>query len=257
VLSLLRSFRGDGRHLFNRPEHGYAVVDLETTGLSWTDGDRVVEIAVFTLDTLGAPTGSWSTLVKPDREVANTHIHGITDRDVLHAPPFADLVPLLTASLQGRVLAAHGLRFDSAFLKHELALAGYPVRLTPDAGLCTMQLAAHYLPQVPGDLDSLAYASGITLRLRHWALWDAQATAGLLRSYIQTDIAFARHWRDQIGLSLELVWPRAEAPEHILLPRCPPATKQNADDWCASRTWPPTPKPPLPSPRPGRRGGTW
>jgi DNA polymerase-3 subunit epsilon len=254
LLSALKRLRGNGRRVFDPPARGYAVVDLETTGLSWRDGDRVVEIAVMTLDSVGTPTGCWATLVRPDRDVGSSHIHGITDRDLLHAPQFPDLLPLLAASLRGRVLAAHSLPFDAAFLRQELLLAGHDVGLTSDAGLCTRQLAEHYLPYATGDLGSLAYTSGIPVRFRHWALWDAEVAARLLRLYIRTDTAFARHWHAEIRRSLELVWPEVEAHDPILLPRCPPVDDPQSDDWCALCTWPPASVPPLPSPHLGRGG---
>ncbi|NJP98463.1 hypothetical protein HCN51_55125 [Nonomuraea sp. FMUSA5-5] len=46
---------------------GYAVIDLETTGLWPSWHDRVVEIAVVLLDASGRRTGEWSTLAGQSR----------------------------------------------------------------------------------------------------------------------------------------------------------------------------------------------
>ncbi|MGO2058637.1 MAG: exonuclease domain-containing protein, partial [Candidatus Corynebacterium faecigallinarum] len=51
----------------------FAVVDIETTGFS--NHDRVIEVAVVHADADGTVTGTWSTLVNPDRDIPNTRIH--------------------------------------------------------------------------------------------------------------------------------------------------------------------------------------
>jgi DNA polymerase-3 subunit epsilon len=213
---------------------GFAVIDLETTGFSWVDGDRVIEVGVITLDPIGAPTGGWTTLVDPGRSVAATRIHRISDRDVAHAPRFAEIAGLLAASCADRVLVAHNLAFDSYFLHHELLAAGFDVGLGPRAGVCTMELAGHYMPGVSRALDPLCKAAGIDIKHRHWALWDAEATGRLLQRFIAVDPAFHRHWRDGIDRSLAVRWPAHLKDGAHLLPRCPPTSGHPDDDWCAT-----------------------
>ncbi|WP_297006582.1 exonuclease domain-containing protein, partial [uncultured Corynebacterium sp.] len=53
----------------------FAVVDVETTG--FTNRDRVLEVAVVHADADGTVTGTWSTLVNPERDIPNSRIHGI------------------------------------------------------------------------------------------------------------------------------------------------------------------------------------
>ncbi|HEY3715422.1 MAG TPA: exonuclease domain-containing protein, partial [Jatrophihabitantaceae bacterium] len=74
---------------------GYAVVDVETTGLSPSYHHKVVEIAVVQLDQSGKVEREWTTLVNPGRDVGARHIHGITAEEVVHAPTFADLTGYL------------------------------------------------------------------------------------------------------------------------------------------------------------------
>jgi DNA polymerase-3 subunit epsilon len=224
--------RSKGGALCRPPAGGYAVVDLETTGMSWDGGDRVLEIAVVLLDDRAQPTGAWTTLINPGRPVASGEVHGITDRDVLHAPGFADVAGLLAESCRGRVFVAHSIAFDSLFVRKELELAGHFVGLDASTGLCTAELGGHYLPHVAVGLDELCYAAGITIRRRHWALWDAEATGRLLRYYIGSDFAFARHWCRQIERSLALEWPAFAARAVRLLPRCAPTAGHPDDDWC-------------------------
>jgi DNA polymerase-3 subunit epsilon len=65
--------------------HGYAVVDVETSGLSATY-DRVLQIAVVQVRADGAVESVWSTLLNPGCDPGPVHIHGLT-RDVLRGSP--------------------------------------------------------------------------------------------------------------------------------------------------------------------------
>src|SRR5215217_494895 len=100
---------------------GYTVIDLETTGLVPQKHDRIVEIGVVFVSDQGVVEGQWSTLVDPQRDVGPTRIHGITARDVLGAPTFAQIAPLLIESIAGRTLVAHNARFDAGFIDYEFA----------------------------------------------------------------------------------------------------------------------------------------
>jgi DNA polymerase III subunit epsilon len=54
---------------------GFAVVDLETTGL-YPSTDRVVEVAVVHVGCDGQVTAEFSTLINPGRNVGPTRITG-------------------------------------------------------------------------------------------------------------------------------------------------------------------------------------
>ena len=56
---------------------GFAVIDLETTGLFAGGHDRIVEIAVVHTDAHGSVTGAWETLVNPQRDLGPQRIHHI------------------------------------------------------------------------------------------------------------------------------------------------------------------------------------
>lgn len=139
---------------------GFAVVDVETTGL-YPRTDRVVEVAVVHLSADGQITGEFSTLINPGRDVGPTRIHGIRAADVLHAPAFADAAATLWQMLSGHVLVAHNVPFDARFLEAEFNRCG--VRMPPPPLMCTMQLASYYLPNLPGrSLAACCAAANIT-----------------------------------------------------------------------------------------------
>lgn len=61
---------------------GFAVIDLETTGLS-PHADRVIEVAVIQFDRDLVPYGELTTLINPGRDIGATHIHHITARQMI------------------------------------------------------------------------------------------------------------------------------------------------------------------------------
>ncbi|WP_265521605.1 exonuclease domain-containing protein [Oerskovia flava] len=163
---------------------GFAVVDLETTGFSSRLHDRVAEVAVVLLDEAGRVEEEWCTLVNPERDLGPQHVHGIAAADVVLAPTFAVVGPVLAELLAGRVLVAHNASFDTRFLRAEFARAGLGVSIDPLACLCTMQLAGTYLPSAARGLARLCEAAGVVHDGAHSALGDARATAGLLQFYL-------------------------------------------------------------------------
>lgn len=168
----------------SHPTHGlpFAVVDVETTGFS--NRDRVLEIGVVHLDGDGTVTDRWSTLVNPDRDIGNSHIHGITGADVMAAPLFADIAGDLADLLAGRVFVAHNAPFDSRLLTAEFARLGVAGRPFAAASLCTMALTGRVAPASGRSLAAALSAAGITNSHAHAALGDAEATADLLHHYL-------------------------------------------------------------------------
>ncbi|MEV0595822.1 exonuclease domain-containing protein [Nonomuraea cavernae] len=165
-------------------EPGYAVIDVETTGLRPSWHDRIVEIGVVLLDPRGLVTGERNTLVNPERDLGPQRIHGITAADVRHAPTFKDIAGHLTELLRGRVPVAHNLRFDSGFLEYEFARAGAAIPALDTIGICTMTEAARFLPVAPRTLAGCCAVADIPLDGHHDALIDARAAAELLRHYL-------------------------------------------------------------------------
>src|SRR5262245_32202972 len=95
---------------FRREEfgmHGYAVIDVETTGLRVGRHDRVIEVGVVELDAVGSVVGEWGTLINPVRDLGPASLHGIRAADVRCAPPFERVAGKLAGMLAGRVVVAH------------------------------------------------------------------------------------------------------------------------------------------------------
>src|SRR5918999_3535626 len=86
--------------------NGYAVVDVETTGLNAKPHDRVIEIGVVQLDREGRVSGEWATLVNPVRDLGPVGIHGIRAADVRLAPAFEQIAGTISGPARG----SHGGR---------------------------------------------------------------------------------------------------------------------------------------------------
>ncbi|SDZ41432.1 DNA polymerase-3 subunit epsilon [Amycolatopsis xylanica] len=185
---------------------GYAVVDLETTGLDSTRRDRIVELSVVHVSPTGEITGQWETLINPRRDLGPQRIHRVTAAQILRAPTFDQVAGELARLLAGRVVVAHNLRFDGGFLASEYARHGYRVPLGPHVGMCTMQLGQRYLPGAGRSLADCCAAFGITIEDAHRASADAFATARLLGGYLRMDPEGPR-WRQELELAAEHPWP--------------------------------------------------
>lgn len=194
--------------------HGYTVIDVETTGLSPTTHDRVVEIAVVYVSDAGAIQDRWSTLIDPQRDVGRTDIHGITATDVVDAPTFAEIAPYVLRAITGRVVTAHNAAFDLRFLAHELVRSGVPLERLPLSGLCTMQWSKFYLQSPSRKLVDCCAVADIPLTSAHSAAADALATAQLLSHYLKATTG-RPPWSPTIEECVAYAWPpyRGEVPE--------------------------------------------
>lgn len=207
---------------------GYTVMDFETTGFSPAHGDRVVEVAMVKVSHDGEIYDAWSTLVNPQRDVGASSIHGITARDVAHAPTFADIAPLVLDTVDGRILAAHNVSFDLRFLASELHRVGYQLPMPLD-GVCTMRWADAFLEAPSRRLCDCCEAASIDLHGSHSALGDALATAQLLATYLEKQ-SYRPLWEASMEYSRAYHWPAhgTLAPVQLLGRE---ATARRPDGW--------------------------
>ncbi|WP_371597366.1 DEDDh family exonuclease [Streptomyces sp. NBC_00564] len=157
---------------------GYAVVDVETTGLA--RDDRIISAAVYRLDARGEVEDHWYTMVNPERDPGPVWIHGLTSDVLEGAPLFQDIAEEFAARLADRVLVAHNAVFDWSMIAREYARAEReaPVRQR----LCTIALSKELgLPLPNHKLASLAAHYGVVQQRAHHALDDARVLAEAFR----------------------------------------------------------------------------
>ncbi|MEO6443576.1 MAG: 3'-5' exonuclease [Gemmatimonadaceae bacterium] len=179
----------------------FAVVDVETTGMSPATGDRVTEIAIVHVEG-GEVTEVYETLVNPERPIppAIVALTRITWEMVAQAPRFGAVAGDVVGRLRERVFVAHNAAFDWRFVSHEVSRAS-GMQLTGD-NLCTVRLARALLPQLPRrSLDAVTQYFGVEIGHRHRAAGDAIATAHVLTRLIGiAEDRGASTWRELTAL---------------------------------------------------------
>ncbi|MGW1958170.1 DEDDh family exonuclease [Streptomyces sp. NPDC001920] len=220
---------------------GYAVVDVETTGLA--RDDRIISAAVYRVDACGEVEDHWYTLVNPERDPGPVWIHGLTSETLEGAPLFTDIAEEFSARLDGRVLVAHNAVFDWQMIAREYARAEReaPVRQR----LCTIALSKELgLPLPNHKLESLAAHFGVVQRRAHHALDDARVLAEAFRPSLRAAAA------GRVRLPLQECRPLTEWRDTAT-----PRIGQQAGGYGGYRpaSWRPSRKrPACPYPNPGR-----
>ncbi|MFE4264857.1 DEDDh family exonuclease [Streptomyces sp. NPDC056883] len=218
---------------------GYAVVDVETTGLA--RDDRIISAAVYRLDAQGNVEDHWYTLVNPLRDPGPVWIHGLTSDMLQDAPLFKDIAGEFADRLADRVLVAHNAIFDWQMIAREYARAEAtaPVRQR----LCTIALSKELnLPLPNHKLESLAAHFGVVQQRAHHALDDARVLAEAFRPSLHAAA------RDNVRLPLLECRPLTEWSDTPAAPRV-----GYQASYGASSSWRPSRKrPPCPYPNPGR-----
>lgn len=192
---------------------GFAVVDVETTGLRWK-ADRIIEIAVVRLDVAGQVVSEFVTLIDPERNPGATHIHGLTTEDLQGAPKFSEVLGELLRHLDGAVLVGHNVMFDASFLREELLRAGIVMPRVPQ--LCTREMAQTVFPR-QGDfrLAACCRAYDIPQGQEHRALEDVRATAQLFVRLWNEDVIQRDAPRD-VQHARTIVWPSVTGPSRTV-----------------------------------------
>ncbi|MCX5210177.1 DEDDh family exonuclease [Kitasatospora sp. NBC_00240] len=218
------------------PAEGFAVVDVETTGLGRSD--RVISAGVYQLDAEGEVTDQWYTLVNPERDPGPVWIHGLTSAVLKDAPTFPQIAGELAERLRGRVMVAHNALFDWNMISREYSRAG--LRAPVDQRLCTMVLSRDLrLPLPNGKLASLAEYFGVQQRQAHNALDDARVLAEAFRPSL--------HLARQGGVPLPLQACVAVTDLGEEEPQTPGRSSWSGSSYRAAKK-----RPPCPYPNPGR-----
>ena len=156
----------------------YAVIDIETTGLS-AERERITEIAVYITDGRQI-VEEFSTLINPERRIPAhiTSLTGISNEMVEEAPKFYEVARRLVEMTEGKMFVAHTAHFDYSFVREEFRRLGYRSRRDL---LDTVRESRRLVPGLPSySLGPLCEALGIKIADRHRAAGDALATVYLL-----------------------------------------------------------------------------
>ncbi|MBE2241828.1 MAG: DNA polymerase III subunit epsilon [Burkholderiaceae bacterium] len=159
-------------------ELAYTVFDTETTGLSPSQGDEIIQVGATRI-VAGKlrREESFEQLVDPRRALpeAGIAIHGITPEMLAGQPTIAAVLPAFHAFAQDTVLVAHNAAFDMRFLQLKEEACGV---VFDQPVLDTLLLSAVVHPnQASHSLEEIAARFDVTVLGRHTALGDAIVTA--------------------------------------------------------------------------------
>ena len=172
------------------------VFDTETTGLSFSGGDRLVEIGCVEIVNRVETGRTFHAYFNPDRPMPAEAfaVHGLSEAFLSDKPRFAESAEALLDFIGDAPLIAHNAGFDFGFLNGELKQCG---RMIVDMArmVDTLAIARLKHPGAKHTLDALCSRYGIdrSHRVLHGALLDAQ-----LLAQVYVELTGGR----QIGLGL-------------------------------------------------------
>ncbi len=154
------------------------VVDIETTGLDFKHGDKIIEIACVELSNF-LPTGKvFQKYCNPEKKVGESvKIHNIKDEFLKNKPLFKETIPEFLEFIKDSPLIIHNSLFDVSFINNELKLNNFNILKNPI--IDTLIIARQKFPGSLNGLDHLCRRFNIDLSVRktHGALVDANLTA--------------------------------------------------------------------------------
>lgn len=159
------------------------ILDTETTGLSVTEGHRMIEIGCVEMIDRKLTGATFHHYLNPGREVdaGAQAVHGITNDFLKDKPAFSTLAKELVEFIAGAELIIHNAPFDLSFLDYELSLCAKGFKRVTDycKVLDTLPLARQMHAGQRNSLDALCKRYGVDSAKREWhgALLDAHLLA--------------------------------------------------------------------------------
>ena len=152
-------------------------LDTETTGLSFKDGHRIVEIACIETQDLIPTNRVFHKLINPQRDVPEEafKIHGYSQEFLLKKETFDQISEEFLNFINGKKIIIHNANFDVSFLNGELSKIG-KTKIDKINIIDSLEIARNKFPGVSNSLDALCKKFNIDLskRLQHNALLDCE-----------------------------------------------------------------------------------
>ena len=173
------------------------ILDIETSGLDYKEGHRVIEIGCIELNRkeVGSHFHRYINPLKTLTE-ENMNIHGITNEFLEDKPLFEDVADDFLSFIQDSFIIAHNANFDVGFLNHELKKISKPT-IDKDRVVDTVVIARNRFPGQQVNLDALVK------KLKVNSLIDREFHGALKDAKILTDVYLELQGVNQMGLQLD------------------------------------------------------
>jgi len=155
------------------------VLDTETTGISVSEGHRVVEIGCLELDDLIPTKRKFHCYLNPERKVSEQalKVHGYSDEFLSKQKKFNEIGEEFLEFIKNKRLIIHNAEFDLGHLNNELKLFGK--EKIDNEIVDTLTLAREKFPGSQVSLDALCKRFNVdnSRRVTHTALIDCDLLA--------------------------------------------------------------------------------
>lgn len=162
----------------------FAVIDVETTGLSPNLGHKICEIGILRMKN-GVEEERFESLVNPGRSIPFEIecINGISDELVKDSPLFREIAPRILSLMKGAVLVYHNASFDMGFISRELDNSGFSVPDNPV--IDTLMIARRHFDFQSNSLINIARFLDFEHHDKHRAMGDVLVTWKILEYFIK------------------------------------------------------------------------
>ena len=152
-------------------------LDTETTGLSFNEGHKIVEIACIETKDL-IPTGKiFHKLINPKRSMPDDafKVHGFSDEFLKDKQTFDEIADEFLNFIKDKKIIIHNASFDISFLDGELELTKRE-KINKKLVIDSLTVARNKFPGTSNSLDALCKKFGVDLsrRTKHNALLDCE-----------------------------------------------------------------------------------
>ncbi|MGC8820248.1 MAG: 3'-5' exonuclease [Fervidobacterium sp.] len=163
----------------------YCCVDIETTGIDPSMGDRIVEIAIVPVYK-GKIVKEWiyTSLVNPKVQIQAyaQSVHKISNSDIEDAPELSEVISVVRKYSQDTILVFHNARFDLTFLDFAAKEVG---QLPLDIYYIDTLDISRAVYGKKRKLESLAQEMEILHKVTHRAYDDAIVTANVFIKFFE------------------------------------------------------------------------
>jgi DNA polymerase-3 subunit epsilon len=152
-------------------------LDTETTGLSFRDGHKIVEIACIETKDLIATGQIFHKLINPQRSMPDEafKVHGFSQEFLSDKQTFKQIVDEFLSFIKDKKIIIHNASFDLSFLDGELASI-QKEKINKKLVIDSLEVARNKFPGTSNSLDALCKRFNIDLsrRTKHNALLDCE-----------------------------------------------------------------------------------
>ena len=153
------------------------ILDIETTGISFKEGHKIVEIACIEIKDFVPTNKIFHELINPKRDVPQEafRIHGFSFDFLKTKKIFDCFADDFAKFIDNKKIIAHNASFDVGFLNYELSRLG-KTQISNENVIDTLEIARSKFPGTSNSLDALCKRFNISLsrRTKHNALLDCE-----------------------------------------------------------------------------------